>query len=166
MYSNAIDDATGKNDKNISTTKKSTTSSSENLSKKTFGLHDTVKQNDGQEIKVNDVRFTDSTQYTTPKPGNQFIIVNVTLTNNGKKSISYNPYDFKLDDNGNQTHFDAYAGTDDNGNAVVSDDLNSGALRPGASVTGSLVGEGNTNNDIKLVSVDYDNEINWTTNLK
>lgn len=47
MYSNAIDDATGKNDKNISTTKKSTTSSSENLSKKTFGLHDTVKQNDG-----------------------------------------------------------------------------------------------------------------------
>ncbi|WP_237750498.1 DUF4352 domain-containing protein [Weissella cibaria] len=117
-------------------------------------------------MKVNNVKFTQGTEYTTPKAGTQFILVNVTLKNTGNKSVSYNPYDFKLDDNGNQTDMNSYAGNDEQGNPVVSDDLHSGTLQPNATVSGTLVSEGNPENDIKLASVDYDGEINWTISLK
>lgn len=168
LYSKAIDDATGKSDKNVTSTASSTASSEkkDDTTKKTFKLSETVKQQNGLEIKVNNVKFTQGTEYTTPKAGTQFILVNVTLKNTGNKSVSYNPYDFKLDDNGNQTDMNSYAGSDEQGNPVVSDDLHSGTLQPNATVSGTLVGEGNPENDIKLASVDYDGEINWTINLK
>lgn len=60
----------------------------------------------------------------------------------------------------------SYAGNDEQGNPVVSDDLHSGTLQPNATVSGTLVSEGNPENDIKLASVDYDGEINWTISLK
>lgn len=160
MYTNAIDDAFGTSDKQ-------TTSKSKHVDEpKTFNLDETATQKDGMEIKVNSVDFNTGGEYNTPKEGTQFVVVNLTLTNNGKKSLDYNPYDFKLDDNGNQTDFSSYLGTDNNGNDLVTDELNSGTLAPGASVSGTIVGEAIPGDDLKLTSLNYDNKVNWNINLQ
>lgn len=90
--------------------------------------------------KVNSVTYNPGTKYAIPRAGNQFVIVNVTVTNKGKKTIDYNLFDFKLDDKGNQTALTESIIGDD-GKNIVNDRFPSGSLAQGGSVTGTMVGQ-------------------------
>lgn len=82
------------------------------------------------QLTVNKVSKASRVSYSTPKSGNEYVMVNLTLQNLGDKEVSYNPFDFKLQDsNGNQTTTD-YVSLDDQ--------LNSGSLAAGGKVTGSI----------------------------
>lgn len=167
MYSNAIDDATGKNGSQVekidksSSNKKSDISTSSSEKNETFKIGDSVTQKNGMTTVANSVKYIDMQDGSN----DQAVVINITLTNNGKKSLDYNEFDYKLDDNGKLTDAVAYAGTDDDGNDLVTDELGSGTLRPGSSVSGSIVGEGLSTDKLKLVSTAYDDSVNWEINL-
>ena len=73
--------------------------------------------------------------------GNACTKVTMKYINNGDKEISYNSYDWKAEDpNGAQTSQTIYSNGFMNSNA---DNLQSGKLVPGGSVTGSLYFKGN-----------------------
>ncbi|EKY8175587.1 TPA: DUF4352 domain-containing protein [Enterococcus faecium] len=121
---------------------KDTQNSSDPL-KQDFAVGDTVSY-EGYEIKVNNVQYSNGSEFDTPDDGKQYVIANITITNNSGKKQSYNPYDFKLNADGNATNMDEIT-TLDNVNQ-----LNSGDLDDGASVTGDLVGQAATNAKLKL----------------
>ncbi|MGL5301450.1 MAG: DUF4190 domain-containing protein [Weissella confusa] len=174
MYSKAVDHASKSVDKSMSSISSSIASSSEKTSPKVaskksnevYKVGDTVSQKNGVQIIVNKVSYYQGDELNTPDAGKQYVMVNVTLKNSGSKGVDYNQYDYKLDDNGNQTDMDEIVSSDENGNDIVTDELSSGTLQPGGSVTGTLVGQANPNDNLKLASVDYDNKVNWTVNLK
>lgn len=114
-----------------------------------FKVGDTVDI-DGVQLKVNKVDFNPGSDISKPNAGNQYVIVNVTITNKSKDSVDYNPFDFKLDDAGNQTDLSEML-MDSNGNQVVTDTLQSGTLAPGGSVTGSMVGQAKIGGQYKLI---------------
>lgn len=91
----------------------------------------------GYKIKVNSVSYSSGNEYEQPDSGKQYVIVNVTITNNTDESQDYNPYDFKLNADGNNTDLDEIY-TD------VDNTLNAGSLDKGASVTGNMVGQAST----------------------
>lgn len=91
----------------------------------------------GYEIKVNSVKFSQGDDFNKPDSGKQYVIANITITNHTDESQDYNPFDFKLNADGNNTDFDA-VDTD------VDNTLESGSLDKGAKVTGNLVGQAKT----------------------
>lgn len=99
---------------------------------------------DDYEIRVDKVVKSQGTDYTKPKNGKEFAVVTVTLTNNGKKSVKYNPLDFVL-----RTE----KGDDINANLNVDgiDILEAGTLKKGEKVTGNLVGEVKKGTRLQLV---------------
>lgn len=111
-------------------------------------IHDDVH------FTVNSVTYHAGTKYAKPNDGNQYVIVNVTIENKGKKTVSYNRYDFKLDDKGNQTRLSEYI-TGDDGTKVVNDILNTGDLAEGGKVTGSMIGQAKIGDKYKLIYSGY-----------
>lgn len=100
----------------------------------------------GYKVKVNDIKYSDGDEFETPKSGNKYIAINVTIENDTDQKQDYNEYDFKLSADGNAKDLDAFTGIDeydDNG-------IDSGTLEKGAKVTGYLVGEANPNAKLKL----------------
>ena len=177
MYSNAIDDATGKNDTQATNDSSSSESSSKETSQSsssqasssseedtTFKVGDTVEQRNGMNVKVDSVEYTDGGEYDDLNAGNQFVVVHLTLTNKGTKTLDYDSSDYKLDDNGKQKYMDD-SPVDDNVDDIYSDMLDYGSLRPNSTVTGTIVGQAVTTDKLKLVSNDYDNSNNWTIDL-
>lgn len=127
--------------KKVSTTDAKSSSSAKQT---TFKVGETAEYK-GVQFKVNKVDYTSGdSDVDSPDSGKQYAVVNITITNNSDDKVDYNPYDYKLDDNGNQTDFDSYVST-------VDSNLNSGTLATGATVTGNLVGEAATNDKLKLI---------------
>lgn len=116
---------------------------------KTYKVGDTVSYK-GYEIKVNNVKYSKGSEYEEPDSGKQYVIINVTIKNNTDEKQSYNPFDFKLNDNGNST--DLYETISE-----VKDTLNSGDLDKGASVSGNLVGQ--AKKDTKNLKLQYQTSI-------
>ncbi|SCC14823.1 DUF4352 domain-containing protein [Weissella bombi] len=168
MYSNAIDDAAGKNDTQTTNKPQSSSASSKANSSseanKTFNVGDTVSQKNGMDVKVDSVEFKDGGEYDDLDAGKQFVVVHLTLVNNGNKTLDYNEFDYRLDDNGKQTDMDSIM-MDDNGDNVYADMLESGSLRPNSSMSGTLIGQAVSSDKLQLVSNAYDNSNNWTINL-
>lgn len=108
----------------------------------TFIVGDTVDLK-GYEITVNSVEYSEGSEFITPEEGKQFMIINLTITNNTEDRKSYNPLDYSIvaDGNSQTTGFTFLDGVDT---------LSSGDLDPGATVTGNLVGEANTEAKLKL----------------
>lgn len=127
--------------KKVDSSSKSETTESTDPLDQDFKVGDVVSYK-GYEIKVNNVQYNDGTEYNKPKEGQQFVIVNVTITNNTDEKQTYNPFDYKLNADGNATDLMSYL--------PDVDTLNSGELDPKASVTGNLVGEANTSGNLKL----------------
>lgn len=125
------------------------TTSSAKVNRQTFKVGDTVKA-DGVTLKLNKVDYYNGSSISTPDSGKMFVMVNVTITNVDRNKVSYNPLDFKLDDNGNRTDLTEIV-LDDNGHKVVGDDLKSGDLTKGASITGTLVGQAVQTDKLKLI---------------
>lgn len=135
--------------KKVDGTKTSQSSENKEAKKTTFKVGETVDV-DGVQFKVNKVDLNPGSTYSKPKEGNQYVLVNVTITNTGDKTTNYNPFDFKLDDNGNQTNLSEYIMNDDGSNPV-SDTLSSGSLSKGGSVTGTMVGQAKVGDKYKLI---------------
>lgn len=113
-------------------------------------------------LKVNSFQYVEPGEYDSIDEEKHFIVANVTITNKSRKSYDYNPYDFKLNVNGNNTDFYAYPD-------AVKNLLDSGTLDKGASVTGNLATEikqGATNPKLKLNVNVLDNSKNITFSLK
>lgn len=128
-----------------------TSSKTENVSKKKdisdqlFKVGQTASYDD-VDIKINSVKTANSIGDETPSDGNQYVIVSVTLKNNGSESKDYNDIDFKFDNNG-----------DIKDSTTVSSDtneMNTGELDKGASITKDVIGEVPSSvnvNSLKLV---------------
>lgn len=138
------DNESGSNVKKVDSEEKSTSteSTTEGQKEETFKIGDTASI-DGYEIKVNSVEFQDGSEYNKPAEGKQFVIINITITNNTDEKQSFNPLDYSLNEDGvsSSTGFTYADGVDS---------LSSGDLDKGASVTGNLVGEANPNSKLKL----------------
>lgn len=129
--------------------------------KKTFKVGKTATYR-GLSLKVNSFQYVEPGEYDSIDEGKHFIVANVTITNKSRKSYDYNPYDFKLNANGNNTDFDAYPD-------AVENLLDSGTLDKGASVTGNLAAEikqGTTNPKLKMNVNVLDDSKNITFSLK
>ena len=131
----------------------STNSVTQTGKNKIVKVGDTITQ-DGVYYKINSVNYNPGTKYSKPDDGNQYVIVNITIENKGKDTVSYNRYNFKLDDAGNQTSFSDYL-TGDDGKKVVNDILGSGDLAEGGKVTGSMIGQAKVGEKYKLVYSGY-----------
>lgn len=124
---------------NSSETKKETTKKEED---KVYNIGDTIDVK-GYKIKVNSIEYSDGNEYSKPDNGKQFAIINITITNNTGKKASFNPLDYSINEDGvsTSTGFTYLNGVNT---------LSSGDLDNGASVTGNLVVQVNSNAKLKL----------------
>lgn len=123
----------GQNNDNISTVQEQ---------QKEYKVADVVKLGD-REFVVNSVRRANALGYSTPKAGKEFVVVNVTIRNLGTDEVSYNPFDFKMQDANGAQESSAFASLDDS--------LSSGTLAPNGKVTGSMPFEVPEGTDAKLI---------------
>lgn len=112
---------------------------------KNYKVGETVSYK-GYQIKVNKVDYNEGSQFDTPDTDKQYVVVNITITNKTDKTQSYNPFDFKLNADGNKTDMAEIT-------TSVKDTLSSGELDKGASVTGNLVGQ--AKKDTKKLKLQY-----------
>ncbi len=96
-----------------------------------------------REFVVNSVKRSGAFGYNTPKSGKEYVIVNVTIRNLGNNEVSYNPFDFKVQDANGAQESEAIV--------VLDDSLNSGTLAAGGKVTGSMPFEVPVGDDAKLI---------------
>lgn len=99
--------------------------------KTTYAIGETA-QLDGASVVVNKIEKSSGDTYYKPKSGYEFVIVEVTITNTGNSNITYNPYDFQMQNSqGNITDTTLYTTDRDS-------DLSTGELAPGGTITGTL----------------------------
>lgn len=135
------------NSSSESSTKTEKVTKKKDISKQLFKVGQTASY-DGIDIKVNNVKSASSIGDETPDDGNQYVIVSVTLKNNSDESKDYNDIDFKFDNNG-----------DIKDSTTVSSDsneMNSGELDKGASITKDVIGEVPSNVDVSSLKLIYE----------
>lgn len=111
-----------------------TGSTQEEVVKDTFAIGEEVKLNDNILI-VNSVEKSNGNEWDKPKSGNEFVIVNVTIKNGGTSSITYNPFDFKVQNSNGQITDSAFTTIDSDTS------LESGELASGGEVSGTIAFE-------------------------
>jgi recombination DNA repair RAD52 pathway protein len=102
---------------------------------KEYAVGDIVDLSD-RVLKVNEAQtnYLPLNQSSRPAPGNQFVRVNVTLTNKSSDQISFTPFDFKVQDaNGVQRSYTIAVD--------MPNPLNTGSLAPNDSVTANIAFE-------------------------
>lgn len=127
----------GGNDSPKSENKKEETSKSatKKSEKKTLFDQDEVVDYNGVKYSVLGVEKTTSKNYDEAKSGKEFVIVKLKIENKSDKKISYNPYDWKMENGNGQIEDNAFT-TADNDTS-----LNSGELNPGGKVEGTIAFE-------------------------
>lgn len=101
---------------------------------------------DNMKLTVNSVTPTSDIDdnISTPKSGNQYYVVKVTLKNIGDDEESYDSYDFQIKSDGNKTDLDEV-------NTKNDDDLDSGDLAAGGHVTGVMTGQAKKDGQVELI---------------
>lgn len=135
------------NSSSDSSSKTEKVSKKKDVSEQLFKIGQTASYDD-VDIKVNSVKAANSIGDETPDDGNQYVIVSVTLKNNGNESKDYNDIDFKFDNNG-----------DIKDSTTVSSDTNemdTGELDKGASITKDVIGEVPSNVDVSSLKLVYE----------
>jgi hypothetical protein len=91
---------------------------------------------DDKSITVTDVQrnYDTGNQFSQPESGKEFVIVTVTITNDGDGTLDYNTFNFKLQDSNGVQQSEAFS-------ALSEGKLNSGSLAAGGKVTGKLAYE-------------------------
>src|SRR5690625_1774410 len=107
---------------------------SEDEEKTEFDIDEKVEL-DNRVIQVTDVEKSDGDDFDKPKEGNEFVIVHVSIENNGDKEVSYNPLDFKMKNSNGQIEDTTFTTIDSDSS------LSSGDLAPGGNVSGTLAFE-------------------------
>lgn len=102
--------------------------------KDTYAVNEAVKLDDAV-VTVTKVEKSNGSDYNKPKDGMEFVIVTVSIKNNGKNELSYNPYDYKMQNSKGQI-------TDQTFTTVnTSTQLNSGKLAENGEITGTIAFE-------------------------
>lgn len=130
---NAIDSTPSKVN-STNNTQSSSKDDSNNIEEQIFALGDEVKLKNNI-LVVNSIEKNAGSDFDKPKDGYEFVIVNVTIKNGGSSEISYNPYDFELQNsNGEITHITF---TTVNSSTALHD----GSLASGGQTSGSVAFE-------------------------
>lgn len=117
------------------TSSTSPSSASSTAAKSIYNVGQTVKVSDS-EMTVTKVERSNGSDYDKPqKDGDEFVIVTVSIKNDGKDKLSYNPFYFKVQNSQGQITGSAITSTNQ------STALNSGDLAPGGSISGTIVFE-------------------------
>ena len=138
-------DSSSNGSKDTTTSKTSKSNSNSSVLSKQYKLGQTVNYK-GYKVTVNDVKYDNGDDIDTPKSGNKYVVIKVTINNDTNDKQDYNPYDFKLSANGNATDLDETTGNDTYDNNTLDD----GTLDKGSSVTGYLIGQANPSAKLKL----------------
>lgn len=96
-----------------------------------FKVGEEVKLGDAV-VKVDSVKKSKGGQYVKPKSGNEYVIVKVTIKNNGDDNLDYNVFDFKMKNSQGNITDSCVLGNDNDTR------LDSGELAKGGSVSGSI----------------------------
>ena len=125
------------------TTGSTTTASEKPVVKDIYAVNEDVKLNDAV-ITVTKVAKSQGGDYDKPKDGMEFVIVTVVIKNGGKDQISYNPFDFKMQNSKGQITSEAFTTVN------TSTQLSSGDLAANGEITGTIAFE-QPKNDAALV---------------
>ena len=122
----------GGSDEPTSTSDKDNDTENKEEKKKIFEQNEVVEYK-GVKYSVVSVKKTNGSEYNRPENGKEFIEVVIKIENNSKEKISYNSYDWKMENSNGQE-------LDQDIMAIVDSDntLESGDLKPGGTVTGTL----------------------------
>ncbi|ODJ54833.1 DUF4352 domain-containing protein [Brochothrix thermosphacta] len=139
--------AVGGNSDNEDTPKKNTSTKSKTKSEekldKEYKVGETVSYK-GYEITVNSIEFPKPGEYDSIDDGKKYAEVNITINNKTGETQSYNPYDFQISENGTRHDFNAFR-------SESKDELNSGELDDGATVSGNMTAEVKEDSKLQLV---------------
>lgn len=101
---------------------------------------------EGRVLEVTDIEYSNGSDFDKPKDGMEYVIVSVLIENNSDKELSYNPYDFKMQNSQGQIESQAFTIID------KETSLSSGKLAPGGNVSGTVVWEQPKDDDgLKLI---------------
>lgn len=131
--------STTSEDKTASTTTNSNSAETSTETKKEepkefYAVNEDVKLNDAV-VKVTKVEKSNGSDFDKPKDGMEFVIVTVSIKNAGKDEISYNPFDFKMQNSKGQITDQTFTTVNNN------NQLNSGNLTAGGEVAGTIAFE-------------------------
>ena len=104
---------------------------SKHSSEYAYNIGDTVKIKD-QSLVVNSVKTSMGEGNDKPKEGNEFLILNLTLKNNGDSELNY-PYSFQIENAKGEIKDRTFTAIDGK------EALDKGTLSPGEEVTGTIV---------------------------
>lgn len=99
---------------------------------------------DNVQVTVTNVKTATTLNSNDSKTGNQYYTVTVSLKNIGKDKVSYNPFDFEIKAAGNQTSLDEF-------NMDENNQLDSGDLTAGGSVSGTMTGQAKADGTVELI---------------
>lgn len=132
---------------------------------KVFKVGQVIRYNH-TDMRVNKVEFLNQSDLSEPIANNeQFVAVQVAFKNNGEEKVDYNPLDFKLSADGNETDFTSMCGKSN----IDNDTMQAGTLNKGAYIQKWLVGKANKNTkQLQLLYTGnaFDEEAKITVNLK
>lgn len=120
--------------KKVSSDKKTEQTDTKKEDNKEFKVGKTIQLGD-YKLKVSNVEKSQGSEFDKPKEVQDFIIANLTIENDGKKEISYNPFDFNLQNSEGSTVNQAFI--------MVNQDtqLSSGKLAPNEKIAGTIAFE-------------------------
>lgn len=102
--------------------------------KEFYAVGEEVKLGDNVLI-VNSVEKSSGSEWDKPKDGMEYVVVNVTIKNGGSSEISYNPFDFQMQNSQGQITDQAFT-------TINTDSaLSSGNLAGGGQVSGTIAFE-------------------------
>ena len=124
--------------------------SSEHSSKKDekteFKVGDVVSF-EGRELVVESIdrNYKTGNRFIKPKDGKEYVKVNVKIENKSSEKLSYNIFDFKMEDTNGAIESPTFVST-----ANAADNLSSGELAKGGKKIGSVVFEVPANSKLKM----------------
>ncbi|KFM95164.1 DUF4352 domain-containing protein [Bacillus clarus] len=120
--------------KKVSSDPKSEQSTDKKEEKKEFKVGETIQLGD-HKLTVSNIEKSQGGEFDKPKEDHEFVIANVTIENGGKEEISYNPFDFSLQNSEGNIVNETFTTVNQN------TQLNAGQLAPNGKVSGSIAFE-------------------------
>lgn len=104
------------------------------LENQEFSVGEKVEFN-GYIVEVTSVEKSSGNEFEKPQQGKEYVIVHVSIENNGDKEIDYNPFHFKMKNSNGQIEDHAFT--------IIDNDtkLSSGELAPGGNISGTVTFE-------------------------
>ena len=133
-FTSSYDEETSTEIENVRTTESDDSKKQEEEKEKVYQVGDVVQMND-KELTVLKVEKSNGNEYSSLKPGEEYVIVSVKITNAGKEKTSYNPYDFEMSNSNGQILKHSYS------NIHEDTELHYGELAPGGTVEGTVLFE-------------------------